>query len=85
MAEWPLTIHLLRDKEREPNLIEGWAVAVREDGRPLMSAKDEVRLKWQNQKPGPDTFRCYLELRPHSGDLALFRPTAGIPHTARGA
>ena len=33
---------------------EGRAVAVREDGRPFMSAKDEVRLKWQNQKPGMD-------------------------------
>ena len=42
MAEWPLTVHLLRDPEREPSLIEGWAVAVRENGRPLMSAKDEV-------------------------------------------
>ena len=51
MAKWPLTVHLLRDAEREPSLIEGRAVAVREDGRPFMSAKDEVRLKWQNQKP----------------------------------
>ena len=54
MAKWPLTVHLLRDAEREPSLIEGRAVAVREDGRPFMSAKDEVRFKWQNQKPGMD-------------------------------
>ena len=54
MAKWPLTVHLLRDAEREPILIEGRAVAVREDGRPFISAKDEVRLKWQNQKPGMD-------------------------------
>ena len=70
-------MHLLRDAEREPSLIEGWAVAVREDGRPLMSAKDEVRLKWQNQKPGPDTYRCYLELRPRTGELLLTRPVSG--------
>ena len=54
MAKWPLTVHLLRDAEREPSLIEGRAVAEREDGRPFISAKDEVRLKWQNQKPGMD-------------------------------
>ena len=83
MAEWPLTVHLLRDAEKEPSLIEGWAVAVKEDGRPLMSARDEVRLKWQNQKPGPDTYRCYLELRPRSGDLLLSRPLpgGGVDHT----
>jgi len=77
MAEWPLTVHLLRDPEKEPNVIEGWAVACKEDGRPLLSAKDEVRLKWQNQKPGPDTFRCYLELRPRTGELFLSRPVPG--------
>ena len=54
MAKWPLTVHLLCDAEREPSPIEGRAVAVREDGRPFMSAKDEVRFKWQNQKPGMD-------------------------------
>ena len=52
MAKWPLTVHLLRDAEREPSLIEGRAVAVREDGRPFMSVKDEVRLKWHNQDRG---------------------------------
>ena len=36
----------------------------------------QVRLKWQNQKPGPDTFRCYLELR-HTGELLLSRPVGG--------
>jgi Mg/Co/Ni transporter MgtE len=77
MAEWPLTLHLLRDPEKEPSLIEGWCVAVREDNRPLCSAKDEVRLKWQNQKPGPDTYRAYLELRPGTGELLLSRPVSG--------
>ena len=48
MAKWPLTVHLLRDAEREPSLIEGRAVAVREDRRPFMSTKDEMRFKWQN-------------------------------------
>ena len=48
MAKWPLTVHLLRDAEREPSLIEGRAVAVREGGRPFMSTKDEMRFKWQN-------------------------------------
>jgi len=48
MAKWPLTVHLLRDAERESSLIEGMAVAVREGGRPFMSAKDEMRLKWQS-------------------------------------
>ena len=48
MAKWSLTVHLLRDAERDPSIIEGRAVAVRKDGRPFMSAKDEARLKWQN-------------------------------------
>ena len=61
MAKWPLTMHLLRDAEREPSLIEGRAVAVRENGRPLMSTKDEVRLKWQNQKPGMDVSGAHGE------------------------
>ena len=48
MAKLPLTVHLLRDAGREPSLTEGRSVAVREGGRPFMSAKDEMRLKWQS-------------------------------------
>ena len=68
MAKWSLTVHLLRDAEREPSLIEGRAVAVREDGRPFMSTKDEVRLKWQNQKPGMDVSGCLLYTSPSPRD-----------------
>ena len=43
IAEWPLTLHILSNPDRVPSAVEGWVVRVLENGRHLMSAKDEVR------------------------------------------
>ena len=76
IAEWPLTLHILSNPDRVPSAVEGWVVRVLENGRHLMSAKDEVRLRWQNQHPDTDTYRCYLTLR-LDGELLLTRPVDG--------
>ena len=76
IAEWPLTLHILRNPEVKDTMIEGWVIRVLENSQPLLSRKDAIRLAWQNQNPQNTSYRCYLELL-ENNNLTLRRPTRG--------